>query len=289
MRGRRIGIVGFAGRNREWVKEWDQDVEVWSLNEAHSCQRVARRYTDDHKWYKDELCPCRNPAECVCAGFDGGHEHDFIQRFDRFFQIHPANWREQEREEKHKKKLVDSYKQAFGRNDHHIAFLARSNVPVYMNFPDTRIPTALHYPLAEVAERFGREFGQRKQAYLTSTPAYMIALALLEHERYRWWNPRTWRFKVNELLLAGIELAIGTEYFWQRPCFEYYCGIARGMGIKVSIPPPKYGTSILSAPVYGLDDSLPGPKDYKNPPMNLVYKHNGKEDEVAVRETEVLT
>lgn len=59
--------------------------------------------------------------------------------------------------------------------------------------------------------------------YLTSSPAYMIAMALL--------------MDATELAIYGVDLSVSDhEYFWQRPCVEAWIGFAKGRGVKVSIP-----------------------------------------------------
>lgn len=60
--------------------------------------------------------------------------------------------------------------------------------------------------------------------YLTSSPAYMVAYALL--------NPQ-----ITEIAVYGVDLSVSDhEYFWQRPCMEYWIGFARGRGVKVTLP-----------------------------------------------------
>lgn len=59
--------------------------------------------------------------------------------------------------------------------------------------------------------------------YLTSSAAYMIALALLEGYR--------------EIGLYGFDMAVDdAEYFHQRPCMEAWLGLAIGKGVKITIP-----------------------------------------------------
>lgn len=71
------------------------------------------------------------------------------------------------------------------------------------------------YPYSEVDELFGSH-------YLTSSPAYMVALAVL-------WGAK-------EIAIFGINMAIDNhEYFKQRACFEAWLGFAKGLGIKVTV------------------------------------------------------
>lgn len=84
-----------------------------------------------------------------------------------------------------------------------------------------KFPVQLHemlafFPYEEVERMFG-------STYLTSSPAYMIAYAVL--------NGAT------EIAIYGVDLSISDhEYFWQRPCVEAWIGFAKGRGIKVTIP-----------------------------------------------------
>lgn len=72
------------------------------------------------------------------------------------------------------------------------------------------------YPFERVFSEFGRK-------YLTSSCAYMMALAIAEgYERIE---------------VYGVDLAVDdNEYFYQRPCMEYWIGVADGRGIEVVLP-----------------------------------------------------
>lgn len=65
------------------------------------------------------------------------------------------------------------------------------------------------FPYDDVERTFG-------QLYLTSSPAYMVAYALL--------------IGASELAIYGVDLSINDhEYFWQRPCMEWWIGLAKGI------------------------------------------------------------
>ena len=142
--------------------------------------------------------------------------HNFVPRQDRIFQIH-QRW---------------EWQPAPGQPDHHgvtgehhIKYLQTCGIPVYGvdTYPD--IPTSVRYPLEAIIEEFGvprtgRDNG--KDAYLTNSISFMIALAIYEG------------FKVIEIY--GVDMAVGTEYNEQRPSCEYYLGIAKGRRIEVKIP-----------------------------------------------------
>lgn len=108
----------------------------------------------------------------------------------------------------------------------HLAWLARFAGPVYLHAADPDIPTSVAYPLAEVVASIG-------QPYLTSGPAYMLALAI--HER------------ADQIMLCGVDLT-DDDYRYQRPCVEWLIGLAMGRGIPVLLPS---GCPLLSGPLYG--------------------------------------
>lgn len=70
----------------------------------------------------------------------------------------------------------------------------------------------LSYPYAGVMKAFGTD-------YFTGTVDFAIALAVY--------------LKATEIELYGVTLEIDSEYFYQKPGVEYWCGFARGRGIKV--------------------------------------------------------
>lgn len=75
---------------------------------------------------------------------------------------------------------------------------------------------AIAYPFDEVAETTGY--------YWNSSIAYAMALAI--HEG------------AEEIGIYGVEMKAEDEYGYQKPNMEYLIGLARGKGIKVSIPEP---------------------------------------------------
>jgi len=110
-------------------------------------------------------------------------------------------------------------------------FLTTLPIPVYMSFPDPIIPNAIHYPIEELTKPFGDK-------YLTSTIAQMLALAI--HEGFE------------EIGLYGIDLVVGDEYNYQRPCAEFWLGIAHAKGINIRLP--NSSALLKSRFVYGYDD-----------------------------------
>lgn len=103
----------------------------------------------------------------------------------------------------------------------HVVWLKEShNIPIYMikSYPD--YPSSVAYPFAEVVKLCCPASGP----YFTNTVDYMVTLAILEE------------FK--EIHMFGTDFIADEDddYYKRRQSLEYYCGLAKGMGIKVVIP-----------------------------------------------------
>ena len=83
-----------------------------------------------------------------------------------------------------------------------------------MQRPNPLVPNAVQYPIQEVIQNMGN--------YFTNTISYELALAIVEG------------FK--EIHIVGVDMAVDTEYFHQRPSCEYFLGVALGRGIKLWMP-----------------------------------------------------
>ena len=124
-----------------------------------------------------------------------------LDKFSRWFELHPRSDFEKPKEQ--------------GGDPEHIATLKTFPIPVYMTAHHDDIPPSVPLPRAFIEAGIG-------DRYVTSTPAWMLALAIAEG------------FKT--IGLFGIDMAQDIEYNDQRPCVEYLVGLARGRGIKVIIP-----------------------------------------------------
>lgn len=125
----------------------------------------------------------------------------------------------------------------------HPRWMAQFPGPIYMVDPPASVPTGLRYPLERMIGKFGD--------YYTSTVACMMALAIDEidnavQRRARelpatdaWDAARQVRALYEEYTIGifGIDLVVGTEYFHQKACVEYFIGQACGRGIVVFLPP----------------------------------------------------
>lgn len=189
---RKVCLAGLSEVNRWWANQQPPDVEVWGMNEGHN----------------------------------------FLQRYDRWYQIHPKDWSE---ERKRKAGIIALPTQnTFGRGDTHVAFLKGLKVPLYMRPEEVSdvYPTSRPYPYGLARRTFHKPDGS---LYLTSSASFMLAHALLEED-------------IREIRIAGIEMSTRTEYEQQRANFEFLLGYARAKGVVV-VPPPT-GCSLFSGELY---------------------------------------
>lgn len=125
-----------------------------------------------------------------------GNRHHKYPRFDRVFEIHE-----------------DRSENGDGYDEQLLALPCP--IVAGANFPDGANVERFDYD-ATAPFFFGR-------LYLTSSPAYMLAQAIIG--------------KVEEIAVYGCDMAVDdAEYFWQRSCVEAWIGVAIGRGIKVTIP-----------------------------------------------------
>lgn len=141
-----------------------------------------------------KLAPYHDP-EFECWGL--GNQADRHPRIHKLFEIHDNL---SEHPEGYAQWLVDTG----------IPLVVGDKFPVKADHVEI-------YPEADVGKLLGSE-------YLTSSPAYMLAYAILKGYKDIWFY--------------GIDMAVDDhEYFKQRPCFEAWCGYAKGLGIELHFPP----------------------------------------------------
>lgn len=92
--------------------------------------------------------------------------------------------------------------------------IAELGIPVMMEDHYPIIPTSVKYPLQEIIKTFGVDF-------FTNSIDYMIALAIY--------------IDAKEIDLYGVNMVLGSEYMFERPGVNFWCGLAIGRGIKVNI------------------------------------------------------
>jgi len=95
----------------------------------------------------------------------------------------------------------------------------------YEEYPDARV-----FPYKELVGKHGR--------YFTNTIAWLIALAIEQQPE--------------EIGIWGVNMAQDTEYAHQRPCCEYFLGMAKGLGIEINIP--KASELLKATHLYGVED-----------------------------------
>lgn len=133
----------------------------------------------------------------------------FLSKCTRWFQIH------------HKA----SYEAAVGRDHSHHEWLAQRNTfPIYMQQKEPSIPFSIPFPLQEMLQRFRR--------YFTNSISWEIGLVIYETLIAR----EMGGVGFTDLYLFGVDMAMDSEYEFERPSVEYFLGIAEGMGINLHIP-----------------------------------------------------
>lgn len=128
------------------------------------------------------------------------NEHD-IPRVDVLFQIHSFEHIENTRKEAGKE---------------HIKWLQEAKIPIVLQEKREDIPMSVAFPKKEILSRFER-------AYFTNSVSWMMAYAIILG------------YKV--IHLYGVNMAVDSEYSYERPSCEYFCGIAEGLGIELFIHP----------------------------------------------------
>ena len=146
--------------------------------------------------------------------------YQFIPRWTRWFDIHDR--------EIHK---IDETYVTRADGSSHIDGLKGLNCPVYMVKHYDDIPNSVAFPIEAACEYFNTR-------YFTNTISMMIALAVMEG--------------FTEIHIYGVDMSVGVEYQEQRSSCEYFIGYARGMGIKVYLPPES--DLLQTAFLYGFEE-----------------------------------
>lgn len=144
------------------------------------------------------------PSSCLDAPYDDesweiwslGCNVQMNKRFTRWFEMHT------ERVLREAKAWDDL-----------LPYWQKMGDKLMVGHPSPAWPDAKKYPIDDITAKFGR--------YFTSSISYMLALAI--HEG------------ADVIGLWGIDMVGDEEYGNQRPCCEYFLGIARGMNIELVI------------------------------------------------------
>lgn len=105
-------------------------------------------------------------------------------------------------------------------------WLQKAQIPVYMRQTYSQFPTSIRYPFEDAFALAGMQ-------YFTSSPAYAIALAILQRRP--------------AISIHGIEL-VDREYKTQKDCIAFWLGFAKGRGMSVEL---HCMDSIYKRPLYG--------------------------------------
>jgi hypothetical protein len=154
-----------------------------------------------------------NDPECEIWGVN--QLYRFIPRADRWFQIH-HDWH-------------DSRKWADGADL--AEWMRTAQCPVYMIEAQPDMPMTLPFPKEWVKQQLGIH------EYFTSSIAMMLGLAIAEG--------------FEEIGIYGIDLIVGREYAFEKPCAEFFLGIAHARGIKYHLP--ENSALLWQSHTYGYD------------------------------------
>ena len=147
-----------------------------------------------------------------------------LKRADMWADIHdPDEWWLVEEG----KKAVNAWERPKGkfypRPASHPEFFAKAKIPCYVKQARPEWPTSITFPREAIEKRFGH--------YMASTPAWMLAQAMLPEEE------GGFGFVAGDLIgIWGVHLATEREYVEQRPNFEWIIGRAEERGIAIALP-----------------------------------------------------
>lgn len=136
----------------------------------------------------------------------------FIPRATRWWELHPHNG-------------PGSYLLDQVPGTDYMGWLSACPIPIYMVSQHPGIPNSIEFPLQSLIDEFQLETirpDMRNKGYFHSSVDYMIALAISEG--------------FEEIGVWGVDMAHETEYAYQKPSGSFWLGMAKGRGIKVTIP-----------------------------------------------------
>jgi hypothetical protein len=144
----------------------------------------------------------------------------FLPRADRWWEIH--------------------YREMFTadivRDTDYVGWLQRCKIPIVMKECQPDMPMSVAYPMDAILQGIGA------RKYFTSTPSYMMAMAIAEG--------------FEKIMIRGIDLVVGVEYQEQKPCMEYWIAFAEARGIVVDIHPDS--ALCKSSHLYGFEPKPSG-------------------------------
>ncbi len=172
------------------------------------------------------------------------------------------------------------------RETNYLDWLKACPIPVMMTSKQSDVPNSVQFPFeailrefsspAELApvpgcapcreNRFTCRAHKLRCDYFTSSIAYMIAYGI--------WAG------FPHIGVYGVDLVVGVEYTEQKPCAEFWLGIARGRGIETYVP--QESALVKSSHRYGAEETPP--VGYITPALLT-----GRAESLMKRRNEVLT
>lgn len=201
----KLAIVGFSEKTRDFAPYDDPEWEIWGCN----------------------------------------HVYRFIPRVDVLFEIHKIG----ELQAKYGPEKWKVYSD----------WLKSTDAVVYMQDTSEEFPNVKRLPIEQLESEFsyflehvewtGSGVGDRNvtkrerfpYAQFKSTPAYMLAMALLEG------------FK--EIAVYGLDMAIDSEWHFQRMNMSFLLGWARGAGVELTLPETSALLREAGMRLYGYEES----------------------------------
>jgi len=122
-------------------------------------------------------------------------------RFERIYQLH---------------RLSDVYKNHPSFKDD----VNKLDIPVYLQNVVEDIPKSRQYPLDLILKEF-------KTLYFTNSIAYIIAHIIMEN-------------KFKRIALFGVDCVKFHEWEFERPCIEFWLGVAIGRGFRIYVSQGSY-------------------------------------------------
>ena len=202
--------------------------------------------------YKKVAIVCGAPASEYLAPFDDEEWGIWVlgNRFDRHA-------------DKRVTRIFEIHDDLSDQDPRYPEWIVDQNIPMVVGegFP-VKAGHVQVFPFDDSRELFG-------STYLTSSPAYMMCMAILEGATH--------------IGVYGVDMSVDdNEYFWQRPCMEAWIGFAKGKGIDVRV----HETS----PVLNCDfvegRGSGGKPDFSMPPwtqaafLEMAKKHSDKIEEI---------
>ena len=163
---------------------------------------------------------------------------DYVTRANRWFELHrldgePEDW-------------ANKWRETIKTFSHDVELL--------MFYPEPDLgPKVGLYPAERITQRFGSYF-------MTSSFAWMMALAIDEL------RPLKGKSVPGEIAVYGVEMEYGTEYTQQRAGFRHFIGLAKILGIEVTL-------SASSGLAY---EPVPYPIWQDDPLMNALDKRKAR-------------